>query len=403
VAWHPVHQALPTHKKTLRLMRCLNISRPTAVGSMVMLWTWAIDNAPGGDVTGLESEDFAEIMSLSDLPQVAELLPVLLECGWVEQCGDSLCLHDWDDYGGRYEASKAASRERQRNLRERRRDQSVPYNSGNGDVTVTSPLDNELIPVTSLREEKSTEEKSTEENKTKKTKGVQGESNGAVAPAIILPSSDVDPRIFEVLDILGQPHTPNNVKYVGLKIVENSNREPVSRALEAHEHIKANPKKQYKFPLRVWGNWMGPPPWEKKAAAENGASSNGKHELTPAEIAELEDPDHTGTRTTGWWPIPQGTKAPPSSVPEWGQALQRLIDGGKVNRRDYENILCRIQPQPRQGDTLRLVIPRDNFTVTHVKETLNWPIREALQECARGLRPVYRVQGDDDDLTVRFN
>ena len=51
MAWMELHQSLPQNKKTLRLKRLLKIRTPQAVGHLCMLWLWAIDNAPDGDLT----------------------------------------------------------------------------------------------------------------------------------------------------------------------------------------------------------------------------------------------------------------------------------------------------------------------------------------------------------------
>ena len=60
MAWIEVHQTLPGHRKIKALKRELKIKTPQAVGHMVMLWLWAVDNAPDGDLSRIDPDDIAE-------------------------------------------------------------------------------------------------------------------------------------------------------------------------------------------------------------------------------------------------------------------------------------------------------------------------------------------------------
>ena len=57
MAWIELHQSLPTHRKLGKLKRLLKIKTPQAVGHLAMLWLWCIDNAPDGNLSGIDASD----------------------------------------------------------------------------------------------------------------------------------------------------------------------------------------------------------------------------------------------------------------------------------------------------------------------------------------------------------
>ena len=59
MAWIEVHQALRGHKKTLSVRRELRLeTEAQVIGHMVCLWMWALDNEPGGDLSGLDDDEY---------------------------------------------------------------------------------------------------------------------------------------------------------------------------------------------------------------------------------------------------------------------------------------------------------------------------------------------------------
>lgn len=123
MAWIEVHQELTRHHKVKRLARALEISRPQAVGHLFFLWSWALDHAPSGDLSGFDDEEIAE-ESGWDRDQPAhgpphdstEFVQALRDAGWL----DGSDLHDWDEYAGRLLAKREANKERARKAREAR-------------------------------------------------------------------------------------------------------------------------------------------------------------------------------------------------------------------------------------------------------------------------------------------
>ena len=99
MAWIELHQTLPTNRKTMRLKRLLKIKTPQAIGHMCMLWLWAIDNAPDGDLSSFDADDIAEAGGYTGKDPSA-FVDALIGAGFVDDDGDNLHLHDWMDYAG---------------------------------------------------------------------------------------------------------------------------------------------------------------------------------------------------------------------------------------------------------------------------------------------------------------
>lgn len=96
MAWIESHQSLGGHLKLRRLARILRIHRAQAIGHLHLLWWWALDGAPTGDLSGLTPEEIAE---LAEWPGDANaFVSALKACGWIDPDGR---LHDWADYTGR--------------------------------------------------------------------------------------------------------------------------------------------------------------------------------------------------------------------------------------------------------------------------------------------------------------
>ena len=93
------------------------VRTPAAIGHMCLLWLWALDNAPDGDLSALPAKQLAEICQYAG-HRTGDLAAALRTSGFVDADGR---LHDWGDYTGRLIDQRAASRERQRRRRARLR------------------------------------------------------------------------------------------------------------------------------------------------------------------------------------------------------------------------------------------------------------------------------------------
>lgn len=116
MAYIPSHLTLRNHPKMKRLARILRISEPCAIGHLHMFWWWCLDYANNGDLTSRDKIDIAIGAGWSGDEDV--LFAVLVECGFIDQTDDgSVVVHDWSDYGGKYQEFREKDRERKRTAR----------------------------------------------------------------------------------------------------------------------------------------------------------------------------------------------------------------------------------------------------------------------------------------------
>ncbi len=124
MAWIELHQTLPTHRKILKLKRLLKIKTPQAVGHVVMLWLWSIDNAPDGDLSQIDAADIAEVCGWPE-KKAAKFVSAMQEVGLIDE---DMGLHDWGEYAGRLvgqrEERREKERERKAQYRARKRSES---------------------------------------------------------------------------------------------------------------------------------------------------------------------------------------------------------------------------------------------------------------------------------------
>ena len=111
MAWLPSHQELRSHPKTVKAARMLGVGVPQVIGHLHLLWWWALDHAPDGDLSRFDADDIA----LAAWWQGNEELFVhaLRNCGPGDSCGflsDDQKLHDWNEYGGKYTSRVESAR-----------------------------------------------------------------------------------------------------------------------------------------------------------------------------------------------------------------------------------------------------------------------------------------------------
>lgn len=140
IPWIQVYSNLPQHPKTSRLADELGLTSTAfnpntlAVGLLVCLWTWAIQNACDGDLSGCSPRSIAEACQWKKKPDV--LIQALMKSGYLDA---DMRLHDWDDYTAMYQDlqddTKEKHRDRQKRYRERKKAESVTVTR---DACVTS-------------------------------------------------------------------------------------------------------------------------------------------------------------------------------------------------------------------------------------------------------------------------
>ncbi|MDR2513878.1 MAG: hypothetical protein LBD02_01570 [Christensenellaceae bacterium] len=113
MAWIELHQTLPTNKKTVRLKNLLRIKTPQAVGHLCILWLWALDNAPDGDLSGFSTEEIAEVACWTGKNH-GDFVGALVQAGFIDS---DMRLHDWYDYAGKLVDKRKQNAERMRRAR----------------------------------------------------------------------------------------------------------------------------------------------------------------------------------------------------------------------------------------------------------------------------------------------
>ncbi len=127
MAWLPSHQSIGHHPKTRKLARHLKISLPATIGHLHLLWWWALDYAPNGNLSRYESADIAEACMFDGDPET--FFTALHEAGFLDlSSDDEWIIHDWGEYGGKYVEQKNQDAERKRQNRNKKKlqTQAVP-------------------------------------------------------------------------------------------------------------------------------------------------------------------------------------------------------------------------------------------------------------------------------------
>src|SRR3990167_2909240 len=142
MAWIESHQELAPHPKVRRLARTLRVSIPAAIGHLPLFWWWALDYARDGPITGIEATDIAEAAMWEDGPDL--FMQALIGAGFVDRDGESLRIHDWEDYAGRMMERRARNAERMRRERAAHVQRTLHARSG---ATVPNPtVPNPTVP-----------------------------------------------------------------------------------------------------------------------------------------------------------------------------------------------------------------------------------------------------------------
>lgn len=109
MAWIESHQSLANHRKTLTLKAILGVPTTQAIGHLQLLWWWAIDNAPKGDLTDIPAQVIAEACQWEGDPGV--FVKALIDSRFLDE---PLRLHNWEDYSGRLVTRREATTKRVR-------------------------------------------------------------------------------------------------------------------------------------------------------------------------------------------------------------------------------------------------------------------------------------------------
>lgn len=151
MAWLESHQALDRHPKIVMLKARMRWSQNETIGFVHRLWWLVLEYAPtSGDLRALPPMVVGELLGMKE-SDVAKAIEHMVDVGLIDK-GDegSLFIHDWHEFGGKYQAKKDLARQRVRKHRD----------SCNANVRVTDAL-----PARNVRECNATEESREDKNK----------------------------------------------------------------------------------------------------------------------------------------------------------------------------------------------------------------------------------------------
>lgn len=133
MAWIESHDDIGDHQKTQKLCQQLNVSVPTAVGTVHLLWHYTLKVAwETGDLSGHLSRSISRACHWEGEP--SKLISSLQECGFL----DGMIVHDWVLY--------ARELIYQRSYNKNKRSTAVKKLSYSRNTGSVSPLPNPTVP-----------------------------------------------------------------------------------------------------------------------------------------------------------------------------------------------------------------------------------------------------------------
>lgn len=140
MAWVSAHEGVRDHPKTRALARKLQCSRHEAIGILVTLWIWGLNNADrDGNILNATADDIADGIMYrgqsagQSAHEAAEhLLESLISTGWIDVADDGhFILHDWDVWQDQwYKALDKRAKEAERKRKQRQSDNDSEMSVG---------------------------------------------------------------------------------------------------------------------------------------------------------------------------------------------------------------------------------------------------------------------------------
>lgn len=126
MAWISVEQTI-LGKKLRVLAKSIGCSQNEAIGILINLWLWGLDNArDDGLIEGATTEDIAYAITpcLATELDADAVVRLLVQNGWIDEADGDFFIHDWEEYRfyyNRYITQKKKHSERQRDYMLRKR------------------------------------------------------------------------------------------------------------------------------------------------------------------------------------------------------------------------------------------------------------------------------------------
>ena len=131
MAWLPIDQAIRDHHKILDAADALDTTPAHVTGCLVLLWLWALDNAPDGNLSGITAGTIARAAQWTE--DKDQLIEVLTSVRLLDKTPEGLVIHDWMDRAGNLIDRRRADAERKR--RERAVKKELEASGGTSDAS----------------------------------------------------------------------------------------------------------------------------------------------------------------------------------------------------------------------------------------------------------------------------
>ena len=185
MAWMRLEDAVRDHPKILEAAADLSISKVQMIGHLVLLWTWALRNAPDGDLRGRSPRHIALVSEWAG--DADAFVGVLQRCRMLDgNASDGTArVHDWMEYAAQYREAQRKANTRDSQAAENKEGSSSPGMSGN---VPESPRRRRR------RQETKTEQRREDRARTDATPAVEPDAaNDAPAPEAPRCPSDASP------------------------------------------------------------------------------------------------------------------------------------------------------------------------------------------------------------------
>lgn len=150
MAWISVHEQV-IGGKLRTLAKRIGCSQNEALGMLVSLWLWGINNADvSGRITGASREDVAKIINIGidDRLNAVDAVDALIDTGWIDLDSD-LFLHDWQEWQAQwYKALKVRERDAERKRKERTEKKAESASDPSGRKEKRMEKDKSIPPLT---------------------------------------------------------------------------------------------------------------------------------------------------------------------------------------------------------------------------------------------------------------
>ncbi len=144
MAWISVHTGVDGPK--LRdLRKKLKCSKFEAIGILIYLWFWGLENAEkDGHILYADREDIQECFggagAGSKIP-TDKIVDALIETGWIDNIGEEYYIHDWATWQEQWYKAKERRESDAKRKRENRKNSSAAKTRQSEDVPADSPKD----------------------------------------------------------------------------------------------------------------------------------------------------------------------------------------------------------------------------------------------------------------------